>query len=268
MCQRKRCVKTLAWCFIVATISCMDAIKTALTATVIMLAGCSGSAFSTETADDADGDIVAKTDGDDAEKHDVATDAGAGEAASPDGDVARIDAASEAATLSDAAPDANVPACTCGDAGTSCFYSVSEPPSGYGAPYPVTTVVLTPGAPTATFTATVAGLPQPYHDPVLYDLDLSTFVNGGTIYIQGQVGDGSCSVSSYLMAQCGELSTAGSFQSTPLEELNTINAAWTFPSYLFPAGTTVLHFGTEGGWDNATDTTNTNKVTVLAQSAP
>ena len=265
MCQRKRYVKGLASPIIVATISCMDTIKTALTVTVIMLAGCSGSAFSTETADDADGDIVAKTDGDDAEKHDVATDAGAGEAASPDGDVARIDAASEAATLSDAAPDANVPACTCGDAGTSCFYSVSEPPSGYGAPYPVTTVVLTPGAPTATFTATVAGLPQPYHDPVLYDLDLSAFANGGTLYISGQVGDGSCSVSSYLMAQCGEVSASGSFPSPQLEFVNTDNSAWTFPSYTFPAGTTVLHFGAEGGWNFPAGSTNTNKVTVLVQ---
>ena len=266
MCQRKRCVKTLAWCFIVATISCMDAIKTTLTATVIMLAGCSGSAFSTETADDADGDIVAKTDGDDAEKHDVATDAGAGEAASPDGDVARIDAASEAATLSDAAPDANVPACTCGDAGTSCFYSVSEPPSGYGAPYPVTTVVLTPGAPTATFTATVAGLPQPYHDPVLYDLDLSTFVNGGTIYIQGQVGDGDSTVSSVLMAQCEEPSSTGNF--TYLQGYGMMVGNWTFPSQQFPAGTAVLHFGTEGTQSSPTGSTNTNKVTVMVQPAP
>jgi hypothetical protein len=263
MCQRKRCVKGLARFFIVATISCMNAIKAALTATVIILAGCSGSAFSTETAtpmDDAGGDAAVKMDGDDAGMHIVATDADAGETST-------ADAAMEAAMHTDAAPDAPVSACTCGDAGASCFYSVNEPPSGYGAPYPVTTVVLTPSTPTATFTATVAGLPQPYHDPALYDLDLSTFVNGGTIYIQGQVGDGSCSVSSYLMAQCGETSTAGSFPSTPLEQIGGVAAssAWMFPSYQFPAGTTVLHFGTEGSWGNPAGSMNTNKVTVLVQ---
>ncbi len=129
----------------------------------------------------------------------------------------------------------------------------------------MTTVVLTPGAPTATFTATVAGLPQPYHDPALYDLDLSAFANGGTLYISGQVGDGSCSVSSYLMAQCGEVSASGSFPSPQLEFVNTDNSAWTFPSYTFPAGTTVLHFGAEGGWNFPAGSTNTNKVTVLVQ---
>ncbi len=238
----------------------MDTIKTALMVTVIILTGCSGAAFSagTEFANDAGsgGDVATKLDGNDAGTQVVATDADAGE----------TDAAPET-TLADAATDAPVSACTCGDAGSSCFYSVSKPPSGYGPPYPVTTVVLTPSAPTATFTATVTGLPQPYHNPVLYDLDLSTFVNGGTLYISGQVGDGGCSVSSYLMAQCGEVSASGSFPSPQLEFGNTDNSAWTFPSYTFPAGTTVLHFGTEGGWNNATNTTNTNKVAVLVQPA-
>jgi len=242
----------------------MDAIKTALTATAIVLTGCSGSAFSTGTDftnDDAGGagDVAVKVDGNDAGQI-VTTDADAGETATSD-------AAPEAATQADAAPDAPGPACTCGDAGTSCFYSVSEPPSGYGLPYPVTTLVLTPGAPSGTFTASVTAVPMPYHNVVWYDIDLGDFTNGGTIYIQGQVGDGSCSASSYLMAQCGAASAAGSFPSTPLEGLNTINSTWTFPSYQFPAGTTVLHFGTEGGWGNPAGSTNTNKVTVLVQPA-
>ena len=238
----------------------MDAIKTALTATVIMLAGCSGSAFSTETADDADGDIVAKTDGDDAEKHDVATDAGAGEAASPDADAYHADATPEAAS------EASTPTCTCGDAGSSCFYSVSEPPSGYGLPYPVKTLVLTPSISTAMFIATVAGEPQPYHDAAWYDLDVSAFVNGGTLYVQGQIGDGTATVSSYLMAQCGEVSATGSFPSAPLESSGgAVNSSWMFPSYQFPADTTVLHFGTEGSWSAPAGSVNTNKVTVLVQ---
>jgi len=252
-------------------------VKTVVAVSAILLAGCGGSAFSmgTELVDDAGeaGDVVARVDADDAGMQVVTTDADAGKMPMDAALEAQVDADAgetpEAATHADAAPDAHVSACTCGDAGTSCFYSVSEPPSGYGAPYPVTTVVLTPSAPTATFTATVAGLPQPYHDPVLYDLDLSTFVNGGTIYIQGQVGDGSCSVSSYLMAQCGEISTTGSFPSTPLEQIGGVAAssAWTFPSYQFPAGTIVLHFGTEGAWGFPAGSTNTNKVTVLVQPA-
>jgi len=241
----------------------------------ILLAGCGGSAFSlgTELVDDAGGtgDVVARVDADDAGMQVVTTDADAGKMPMDAALEAQVDADAgetpEAATHADAAPDAHVSACTCGDAGTSCFYSVSEPPSGYGAPYPVTTVVLTPSTSTATFTATVAGLPQPYHDPALYDLDLSAFANGGTLYISGQVGDGSCSVSSYLMAQCGEVSASGSFPSPQLEFVNTDNSAWTFPSYQFPAGTIVLHFGAEGGWGFPAGSTNTNKVTVLVQPA-
>jgi hypothetical protein len=240
----------------------MDAIKTALTATAIVLTGCSGSAFSTGTDftnDDAGGagDVAVKVDGNDAEQI-VATDADAGEAAASD-------AAPEASMRVDAAPDAPASACTCGDAGSSCFYSVSEPPSGYGVPYPVTTVVLTPSAPTATFTATVVSPPQPYHNSVLYDLDLSAFTKGGTLYINGQVDDAGCTVSEYLLAQCETVPPTGSF--TYLESYGNAIGAWTFPSYQFPVGTTVLHFGTEGSWGNTTSATNTNKVTVLVQPA-
>jgi hypothetical protein len=223
-----------------------------LAAAVVVLAGCGGASFSMET--EPMGDAVAKTDGD-------ATDADAGES------MPQADAAQEATTKTDTGvADTGAPSCTCGDAGSSCFYSVDEPASGYGAPYPVTTVTLTPNKPTATFTATVTTEPQPYHNVVWYDLDLSTFANGGTLYISGQVGDGSCSASSYLMAQCGVVSTAGSFPSTPLESNGgVIDSVWMFPSYPFSAGTTVLHFGTEGGWGDPAGSTNTNKVTVLVQ---
>jgi hypothetical protein len=96
----------------------MDAIKTALTATVIMLAGCSGSAFSTETADDAGGDIVAKTDGDDAETHDVATDTDAGK---PEASPPEAGSTPEAGL--DAAPEAAPPVClsTLNGVGTGDF---------------------------------------------------------------------------------------------------------------------------------------------------
>ena len=249
MCQRKRCVKTLAWCFIVATISCMDAIKTALTATVIMLTGCSGSAFSTETADDADGDIVAKTDGDDAEKHDVATDAGAGEAASPDADAHHADATPEAAS------EASTPTCTCGDAGSSCFYSVDEPPSGYGLPYPVTTLALTPGASRRLrLLRQLRACRSRITTLRVYDLDVSAFVSGGTLYIQGQKRRRKfCTVSSYLIAQCGVVSTTGSFPSTPLESSGGAVSSRVDVSQrpTFQAGTTVLHFGTEGSWERS-----------------
>ena len=259
MCQRKRSVKGLASPIIVATISCMDTIKTALTVTVIILTGCSGAAFSagTEFANDAGsgGDVATKLDGNDAGTQVVATDADAGE----------TDAAPET-TLADAATDAPVSACTCGDAGSSCFYSVSKPPSGYGPPYPVTTVVLTPSAPTATFTASVTAVPMPYQNLAWYDLDLSTFVNGGTIYIQGQVGDGDSTVSSVLMAQCEEPSSTGNF--TYLQGYGMMVGNWTFPSQQFPAGTAVLHFGTEGTQSSPTGSTNTNKVTVMVQPAP
>ena len=240
----------------------MDAIKTALTATVIVLAGCSGSAFSTEEmapTDDAGGDVIAKTNGDDAGTHDVATDAGAGEAASPDVDVVRSDAGMEAS------PEAAAPACVCGDAGASCFYSVSEPPSGYGAPYPVTTVVLTPSAPTATFTASVGTVPMPYQNLVWYDLNVSSFVKGGTLYVRGQTGDGNSAVSSVLMAQCEEPSPTGNF--TYLQGYGMMIGDWTFPSQQFPAGTTVLHFGTEGTQSSPVGSTNTNTVTVMVQPA-
>lgn len=235
--------------------------------TLVALTGCGGSAFSLgpDFADDSGvGEDVAKLDGNDAGTQ---TDADASKPP-PDASQTVTDADAgemlEAAMREDSAPDAPVSACTCDDAGSSCFYSVSEPPSGYGVPYLVTTVKLTPSSPTATFTATVASEPQPYHNIVWYDLDLGEFVNGGTIYIQGQVGDGSCSASSYLMTQCGIASGSGSF---PFVEGigGVINGTWTFPSYQFPADTTVLHFGTEGGWSTATNTTNTNKVTVLVQ---
>jgi hypothetical protein len=130
----------------------------------------------------------------------------------------------------------------------------------------VTTVVFTSSKLTATFTASVVGVPQPYHDAAWYDLDVSAFPDGGTLYIQGQVGDGSSTVSSYLMAQCGTVSTSGSFPSTPVESSGgAIDSPWTFPSYQFPAGTTVLHFGTEGSWGNPAGSMNTNKVTALVQ---
>src|SRR5271165_1921989 len=170
----------------------MDTYLKMIAVSAILLAGCGGSAFSPETvpADDSS----AKTDGDDAGVQVAtdavtsdATDAGAKEASSPD---VGTDATPEAAPREDAAPEAATPTCTCGDAGTSCFYSVSEPPSGYGVPYPVTTLVLTPGAPSGTFTASVTAVPMPYHNVVWYDIDLGDFTNGGTIYIQGQVGDG------------------------------------------------------------------------------
>jgi len=240
---------------------CMDAIKVLV---LISLTGCSGSAFSTGTDftnDDAGGagDVVVKVDGNDAGTQVVATDADAGETATPD-------AATEAAVQVDAATDAPVPTCTCGDAGASCFYSVSKPPSGYGPPYPVTTVVLTPSAPTATFTASVTAVPMPYQNLAWYDLDLSTFVNGGTIYIQGQVGDGDSTVSSVLMAQCEEPSSTGNF--TYLQGYGMMVGNWTFPSQQFPAGTAVLHFGTEGTQSSPTGSTNTNKVTVMVQPAP
>ncbi len=228
----------------------------------ILLAGCGGSAFSlgTEFVDDAGeaGDVVARVDADDAGTQVVTTDADAGEAATSD-------AAPEVSMRADAAPDAPVPACTCGDAGASCFYSVDEPASGYGAPYPVTTVALTPSAPTATFTASVMAVPMPYHDSVWYDLDISSFPNGGNMYIQGQVSDAGCTVSEYLIAQCDATPITGS---TPyLEGSGNAVGSWTFPSYQFPAGTTVLHFGTEGSWGNPAGSTNTNKVTVLVQPA-
>ena len=117
VCQRKRFVKGLARCFIVATISCMDAIKTALTATVIVLAGCSGSAFSAEEVAptyDASGDVAPKTDGDDAGTHDVATDTDAGkpEASPP-----------EAGSTPEAGLDAAPPVClsTLNGVGTGDF---------------------------------------------------------------------------------------------------------------------------------------------------
>ncbi len=223
-------------------------LKMMLAAAVVVLAGCGGASFSMETepTNDVGGDAIAKDakGGDDAETHVIATDADASMDASPDAD----------------------PACACGDAGSSCFYSVDEPPSGYGPPYQVTTVMLTPSAPSVTFTASVSAVPQPYHNAAWYDLDVSVFIHGGTLYVSGQVGDGDAAVSSYLMAQCGEASAAGSFPSSLLESNGSvIDSPWTFPSYQFPAGTTVLHFGTEGSWGNPAGSTNTNKVTVLVQ---
>ena len=101
--------------------------------------------------------------------------------------------------------------------------SVAEPPSGYGPPYPVTTLVLTPSSPTTTFAVSITSPPpMPYHDPVWYDLDLSAFVNGGTLYINGYIGD-SCTVSAFLIAQCEMTSPTGSFPS--LEGVETSLAA-------------------------------------------
>ena len=241
MCAQKRNVNGLDRAVCVRTLISMDAIKVLV---LVSLTGCSGSAFSTGT------DFT----NDDAGTQVVATDADAGKTP---------DAAPEVSMRADAAPDAPVPACTCGDAGASCLYSVNEPPAGYGVPYPVTTVVLTPSAPTATFTTTVVSPPQPYHNSVLYDLDLSAFTKGGTLYINGQVDDAGCTVSEYLLAQCETVPPTGSF--TYLEGYGNAIGAWAFPSYQFPAGTTVLHFGTEGSWGNPTGATNTNRVTVLVQ---
>jgi hypothetical protein len=235
------------------------AMKTLLAVLAMVLAmvlvGCGGSAFSVGEGDDGGGDVVVRGDGDDAGMHVVVPEAGteAGEAETSPPDATPEATPQEAAATS----------CTCGDA-SSCFYSASEPASGYGTPYPVTTVVLTPSAPGATFTASVEAIPQPYHNSAWYDLDLSAFANGGTLYINGQVGDGSSTVSSYLLAQCVTMPPSGS---TPSLEINggVIDGAWTFPSYQFPAGTTVLHFGTEGSWGNVANAVNTNKVTVLVQ---
>jgi hypothetical protein len=114
----------LARCFIVATISYMNTIKIALTATVIVLAGCvgcSGSAFSAEEVaptDDAGGDVVVKTDGNDAGT-DVATDTDAGK---PEASPPEAGSAPEAGL--DAAPEAAPPAClyTLNGIGTENFH--------------------------------------------------------------------------------------------------------------------------------------------------
>ena len=89
-------------------------LKMALSIAVTVLAGCGGAAFSTAVpANDAgSGDVAPKTDGDDAETG-VSIDAGADAATEP----------SEAASASDAAPEAASPAClsTLNGVGTGDF---------------------------------------------------------------------------------------------------------------------------------------------------
>jgi hypothetical protein len=174
----------------------------------------------------------------------------------------RLDAAD-----SDAAVEAE--ACTC-SAGISCFYSVSEPPSGYGAPYPVATVVLTPTNPSATWTETVHTPPPPYYDWQWTDVDVSAFTFGGTLVVGATTGSG-CMVSTILAAQCPVTPDAGPewLESAPNADAGS---GWSFPAYAFGAGTDVLHIGSQGAWQASwcapscvTGGTNTNTVTVSVQ---
>jgi hypothetical protein len=106
--------------------------------------------------------------------------------------------------------------------------------------------------------------PQPDHNSVWYDLNLTAFPNGGTITFQGQMGPSGCNGSSFLLAQCA--TWAPQEPTTPPLVLATNvpeGAMWSF-QYTFAAGTDVLHFGTEGSW-GTTGQTNTNAVTVSVQ---
>jgi hypothetical protein len=169
-------------------------------------------------------------------------------------------------------------ACTCGsDSGVaSCFYAVSEPTPGYGAPYPVTVMSFTPSHSMATFTATVTSPPAPDHNVVWYDLDVSAFPAGGKLTVSGLMGASGTDGSAFLVAQCTQFPESGG--SIPVVE-NVANVpagtTWSFGSYSFAPGTYVLHFGTEGSWSSAPGgacptacspgQTNTNTVTVSVQ---
>ena len=171
-----------------------------------------------------------------------------------------MDAATDALQDQDSAP----PPCLRGDAGVSCFYGISEPASGYGAPYPVTRIVLTPAAPTETFTMTISTPPAPDYNMSWYDIDVSAFVHGGTLRINGTIGDGAagCSGSTVLESQCQQFPMTGPIPEVEDQANVPPGGAWSFNDYMFAAGTTVLHLGSQGAWDSPAGSTNTNLVSV------
>ncbi len=243
------------------------------------LAGCSGAAFS--AADKSAPDAEAPDSG--GAEPDANDGGGEAEATTqPDaGHDAGHDASDAAPTPeagNDAAPDARpdadagLPACACGS--LSCWYSINEPASGSGPLYPVTTVVLTPSNKTAMVTASITTPAAPNHDAVWYDLDVSAFPSGGTLDMSGIMGATGTDGSTFLIAQCASFPTEGAFTpAAPATNVGNIapGMTWSF-SYVFPAGTTVLHLGTEGSWYNPSicpncmaGATNTNTITVSVQ---
>lgn len=249
------------------------------------LTGCGGNAFSAaeRNASDAEpgdsGGAESET-GDAGGEAETTTHPDAGHDAAPEAADAAPDAPNETTPESDAAPEATpdahpeaeagLPICSCGS--TSCWYSINEPTSGSGAPYSVTTIVLTPSDTTAHVTATITTPPTPDHNAVWYDLDVSAFPSGATLSISGVMGSTGTDGSAFLITQCDVFPTSGAFTpAAPGANVGNVapSATWSFTDYTFAAGTTVLHLGTEGSWYNAgicpnctAGATNTNMITV------
>lgn len=122
---------------------------------LIALVGCGGSAFSVDTPDDAGGDVIAKTDGDDAGMRVITTDAGAKEAAP------NTDAAPEAAPLVDAASEASALPATCAEAsdGPHTLYLEGDPAKPWTAYCHGGLEYLTLPTPTTNYSQFTAGNP-------------------------------------------------------------------------------------------------------------
>jgi hypothetical protein len=238
---------------------------------VLVFVGCGGAAFSAGLLDTHNGDAGQL----DAQAADDASQPGQDALSSTDGPGipeagpdaldASVDAPPE---HPEAGHDAGPVACMCPtEAGAvSCWYSVDEPTPGAGAPQAVTTVILTPAAPSASFNVTITTPPTNEHDVAWVDLDVRRFTSGGTLHVSGKMGAGAAVGSNYLMPECGVFPPDNGPAWSVVEQSSNVppGGAWSFGAYVFPAGTDVLHFGGEGSWGVA-GTMNTDAVTVSVQ---
>jgi hypothetical protein len=239
---------------------------TAVLATLLP-AGCGGAAFSAGLIDGRDGGQLDAQAADDASQPGQDAPSNVDGSGIPEEGSDALDASVDAPPEHpEAGRDASV-ACVCPGA-VSCWYSIDEPSpvggSSAGPLRPVNTVVLTHAVPTSAWSEMIWTPPVNDYDWTWTDVDVSRFVNGGTITVSGVLGATGSTGTAILTAECPASVGAGPYW---LEnEPNVIpGSAWTFPGYAFPAGTTVLHVGAQGSGASTAGTTNNMTITTSVQ---
>jgi hypothetical protein len=147
-----------------------------------------------------------------------------------------------------------------GNAGVGCACAASICSQG-------TLIVLTPAAPSITFTSNIVAPGNGNQAYTKYDLDVSGFPAGGTIKISGMVGSGVSAGSFDLFPACTTFPTTGRPTGTLGGAYDVApSKGWSITPVKFAAGDGRFHFGSEGNWSSAAGSMNTSVVTIEVTS--
>jgi hypothetical protein len=123
------------------------------------------------------------------------------------------------------------------------------------------TVTLTPAMSSQSFTASIVAPGSGNHSYTKYDIDVSAFVDGGTIKVNGVLAPGGCDGSFELFAAATPYPTTGPVTTAVAYQKDVPNGTmWSF-QYVF-APTTLFHLGAEGNWFSVAGTPNKTSVIV------